>query len=189
MKAALYESDITPPLGCHQDTVSLKPFGYCGDFSGEVSKHLKEKFGPGFISIYLASPSGDINHIDMFSDENLSHKEIGKKLSDAIVGISDNFADHGQYDMGTFVLDAMGRNFFLDLEANGFNSVDESREITDITEVALAELEAGLCDIIVGKKSIDEYDSIIKQAKENGYDRYLEINQIAYDRYLSKKNK
>ena len=68
-------------------------------------------------------------------------------------------------------------------------SVDESREVTDISEVAVAELEAGLCDIILGKKSIDEYDSIIKKAKENGYDRYLEINQTAYDRYLAKTSK
>ena len=33
----------------------------------------------------------------------------------------DNHADHGQYDMGTFVLDAMGRNFFLDLGKDDYN--------------------------------------------------------------------
>lgn len=33
----------------------------------------------------------------------------------------DNFADHGQYDMGTFVLDACGENFFLDLGADNYN--------------------------------------------------------------------
>ncbi|MBE7052535.1 MAG: hypothetical protein E7395_08225, partial [Ruminococcaceae bacterium] len=39
----------------------------------------------------------------------------------AAVHFGDNFADHGQYDMGTFVLDAMGRNFFLDLGSGNYN--------------------------------------------------------------------
>ncbi len=39
----------------------------------------------------------------------------------AAVHFGDNFADHGQYDMGTFVMDAMGRNFFLDLGKDDYN--------------------------------------------------------------------
>ena len=30
------------------------------------------------------------------------------------------------------------------------------------------------------------YDEAVKEAKENGYDRWLEIQQEAYDRYRSK---
>lgn len=63
---------------------------------------------------------------------------------------------------------------------------EESREQTDIKEIAEAELEVAICDIILGKKGIDTYDAAIKKAKENGYDRYIEISQGAYDRYISK---
>lgn len=65
---------------------------------------------------------------------------------------------------------------------------EETREYTDILEIAEANLEVAICDIILGKKSIDAYDDAIKQAKEEGYDRYIEITQGAYDRYLSKLN-
>ncbi len=33
----------------------------------------------------------------------------------------DNFADHGHYDMGVFVMDAMGENFFSELGADSYN--------------------------------------------------------------------
>lgn len=66
-------------------------------------------------------------------------------------------------------------------------SEEESREITDIKEIAESNLEVAICDIILGKKSIDTYDDAIKEAKANGYDRWIEIQQQAYDRYISKK--
>jgi len=68
-------------------------------------------------------------------------------------------------------------------------TTDEARENTDIKEVAQAELETAICDIILGKKSIDEYDKAIEEAKGNGYDRLIEIAQGAYDRYISKLDK
>ena len=64
---------------------------------------------------------------------------------------------------------------------------DESAEITDIKEIAQADLEVNLCDIILGKKTIDTFDAAIAQAKADGYDRWIEICQDAYDRYVSKK--
>jgi len=64
---------------------------------------------------------------------------------------------------------------------------EESAEITDIKEIAEPTLEVALCDIILGKKSIDSYDAAIAQAKADGYDRWIEICQGAYDRYVSKK--
>jgi len=64
---------------------------------------------------------------------------------------------------------------------------DETSEITDIKEIAEPALEVAICDIIIGKKSIDTYDVAIAEAKSNGYDRWIEIVQGAYDRYLSKK--
>ena len=66
-------------------------------------------------------------------------------------------------------------------------STEESREITDIKEIAEAELEVAICDIILGKKSINTYDDAIKAAKANGYDRWIEIVQGSYDRFCAKK--
>ena len=64
---------------------------------------------------------------------------------------------------------------------------EETSEITDIKEIAEPTLEVALCDIILGKKSIDTFDAAIAQARADGYDRWLEIVQDAYDRYVSKK--
>ena len=63
---------------------------------------------------------------------------------------------------------------------------EEAGEKTDILEVAEPELEVAITDIILGRKSISTYDDAIKKAKDNGFDRVLEIMQNAYDRYLSK---
>ena len=66
---------------------------------------------------------------------------------------------------------------------------EEASEITDIKEIAEPTLEVALCDIILGKKSVDTYDDAIAQAKADGYDRWIEIVQSVYDRYLSKLDK
>jgi len=49
------------------------------------------------------------------------------------------------------------------------------------------ELEVAICGIILGEKSIDTYNAAIKEAKAKGYDRWLEIQQEAYEGYISKK--
>ena len=67
-------------------------------------------------------------------------------------------------------------------------SEEELDEITDITEIAEAELEVALTDIMLGRKDIDTFDAAIEKAKAAGYDRVIEINQAAYDRYLAKFN-
>lgn len=66
---------------------------------------------------------------------------------------------------------------------------DEAREKTDILEVARPELDVAISNIILGKASIDTYDAAIEKAKENGYDRVVEIEQAAYDRYMLKLDK
>lgn len=65
-------------------------------------------------------------------------------------------------------------------------TVEESAEFAEIFASARPELDAGISNIILGKQSIDEYDSIIAKAKENGYDRLVEIHQVAYERYLDR---
>jgi len=67
-------------------------------------------------------------------------------------------------------------------------TTEEQSEITDIVELVEAPLEVFLFDIIMGKKSIDEYEKGMADFAKKGYDRYIEINQAAYDRYLSRRN-
>ena len=66
-------------------------------------------------------------------------------------------------------------------------SSDEQAEITEIKELGEADLNAGLMDIIRGKKDISEYDSVINASKKAGYDKMLEIYQSAYERYIKRK--
>lgn len=66
---------------------------------------------------------------------------------------------------------------------------EELQEKTDILEIARPELEVAIYDIILGSKSMDTYDAAVQKAKENGYDRIIEIEQAAYDRYISKLDK
>ncbi len=66
---------------------------------------------------------------------------------------------------------------------------DEARERMDIIEVVEPELEVALGNIILGKASIDTYDAAIQKAKKEGYERVIEINQAAYDRYMGKLDK
>ena len=47
-------------------------------------------------------------------------------------------------------------------------------------------LTAAISNIILGKASIDAYDKAIKDAKKAGYDELIQINQEAYNRYISK---
>lgn len=72
-------------FACHQDTTEEDKTGYSGDYSAVVSEYLKEKYGSGFISVYLAGPSGDINHINPERSEQIGYKQIGKIISDAII--------------------------------------------------------------------------------------------------------
>ena len=62
---------------------------------------------------------------------------------------------------------------------------EEFEKIADITEIAQAPLEAAICNIMLGKASIDTYEEAIKVAKPY-YEEYITIQQTAYDRYMSK---
>ena len=59
---------------------------------------------------------------------------------------------------------------------------EEATEIANITAMGKDNLNAGISNIILGKASIDTYEDVIKEAKKAGYDKYLKIQQAAYDR-------
>ena len=69
------------PLGaligfaCHQDCIGGTQ--YSGDFSSELSRRLKARYGADFVSVYLAAPSGDINHLDFMTGHATDYRELG----------------------------------------------------------------------------------------------------------------
>lgn len=93
-------------FGCHQDTVEKKDtYGYSGDYSSVVSEYLKQEYGMDFVSIYMAAPSGDINHIDVEqTGDTLKIKpwtEIGSELFE---GLKESFLNLSEVGSGVTVI-------------------------------------------------------------------------------------
>ena len=63
---------------------------------------------------------------------------------------------------------------------------DESAELNELKTVCESPLEATFVDVVMGKKSIEDYKAAIKTANDNGYAKMLEIYNAAYQRYLAK---
>ena len=61
---------------------------------------------------------------------------------------------------------------------------EEATQSAEINAKCREKLDAGINDIIRNEKSIDNYDAVIKEAKDGGMDKVLEIYQAAYGRYL-----
>ncbi len=66
-------------FACHQDCIGGSE--YSGDFSSELSRQLKSRYGEDFVSVYVAGASGDINHIDRSRAEKLPYTERGRRLA------------------------------------------------------------------------------------------------------------
>lgn len=64
---------------------------------------------------------------------------------------------------------------------------EELDGMADVVEAAKAPLETTLNQIIRGEATIDAYDEAIAKAKPH-YEKYIKIQQDAYDRYLAKMN-
>ncbi len=63
---------------------------------------------------------------------------------------------------------------------------DEASEIANIKAKDNSSFSATVSNIILGKESIDAFDGAVKKLRESGYDKYLKIQQNAYDRYMAK---
>ncbi len=76
-------------FACHQCCLTkYAQTGYSGDFSSYLSKHLKEKYGQEFVSLFLLAPCGDINHMN--PDRNVPiaadhYQYMGKVLADSVI--------------------------------------------------------------------------------------------------------
>lgn len=81
-------------FGCHQDTVGLRPYGYCGDYSSIVSEQLKDQYGRDFVSIYLAAPSGDMTTVNVFAktpeEKVVRFREVGRRIAEGIKSVEND---------------------------------------------------------------------------------------------------
>jgi len=68
-------------------------------------------------------------------------------------------------------------------------TTEESSRMATLNQEHQAAFETAINEIIAGNKSIDEYDSVIANAKKNIYDEILKIHNDAYQRYLGKIKK
>lgn len=78
-------------FACHQDCIGGSLFS--GDFSSEMSRQLKKKYGQDFVSVYVAGASGDINHIDRASETELPYTVRGQRLAEEASRIIDQSND------------------------------------------------------------------------------------------------
>ena len=62
-------------------------------------------------------------------------------------------------------------------------SAEDAGKIAQIKANTGADIAAGILDIIIGKKSIDTYDALIKKVKKAGLGEIIEIYQKYYDLY------
>ncbi len=61
---------------------------------------------------------------------------------------------------------------------------EEASQKANIDAKGRANLDAAISNIILGKASIDTFDAAVEQAKKDGYEELLKIQQTAYDRYM-----
>ncbi len=71
----------------HSDTAKAR--AYSGDYSSEISKQLKARYGNDFISIYMAGFCGDINHWDPSGNTRRDHRSIGRILAEDIIRVTE----------------------------------------------------------------------------------------------------
>ena len=92
----------------HLDTVGGTE--YSADYPHHIEQVLQEEFGPAFLSLFGLGASGDINHIDVNSEDRLSTQEIGEAVGETI---------RANLDEGTGLSPALtveSRTLFLSLQ-------------------------------------------------------------------------
>ena len=72
-------------FACHQDCIGGTAFS--GDFSSELSRQLKNRYGGDFVSIYLAGACGDINHLDAMGGSRMDYRTRGQRIAEEAVRV------------------------------------------------------------------------------------------------------
>lgn len=93
----------------HADTYGGTKFS--ADYPGVLAKHLAEKFGEQFVSVFGAGPCGNQNHVDVFNPSNKnSTAKIGKTLGDKLIAHTPLLKPTGT------VLNALSQHVYVPLQ-------------------------------------------------------------------------
>lgn len=167
--------------------IILKNFGVEGDtFTIEKDENGEEHY------VYTDKV---VKNYDEFGASNLSAALYHFVIPANHPGFSqhpDYFRGYYEYAQQREALDVWNKyldnakKYVFPLSSINYTS-EEAAEISNIEFAANDNLKAAICDMILGKRSIDDYDEVVKEAKKAGYDRHIEINQAAYNRYISMK--
>ncbi len=89
---AFYDQDGVPTgalisFACHHDCIGGTQFS--GDYSSELSRQLKARYGNEFVSVYLAGACGDINHINFPAGTASNYLDMGRRLAAQAASIID----------------------------------------------------------------------------------------------------
>ncbi len=81
-------------FACHQCCLAeYGESGYSGDYSSYLSKHLKEKYGNDFVSLFVLGACGDINHVNPDPSVPIPedwYQHMGKVLASSVIASLDH---------------------------------------------------------------------------------------------------
>ena len=77
-------------FACHQDCIGGTQFS--GDFSSELSRQLKARYGQDFVSVFVAGACGDINHINFMEKYRANYIDTGRKLAAEAIRVAEEAA-------------------------------------------------------------------------------------------------
>lgn len=112
----------------HQDTVGPPHPGYSGDYSCVLSKHLKEKYGNDFVTIFLIGTCGDVNHIPRDAETPIKKYDlIGKALAEKTIEAVENAEPIGS---GVGVIKE-----FIDVKTREFDPQAAQEEVSRLISI------------------------------------------------------
>ena len=137
-----------------------------------------------------------------YTDKILDHEKIGAHSIDAAlfhffrVGNAPGVSQHPDYLDGYYqypeqkeaiviwneTIDAARKTYY---PASVSFTDEESQKIATIKASAgVTDFSAGILDIMMNRKSIDEYEAVVEASKKADYEEVVKLYQLAYDRYL-----
>ncbi len=80
-------------FACHQDCVDGTEVS--GDYSSQVSRRMKEKFGMNFVSIYFSGTAGNVNHFNVKTAKDAPdhYKKMGDLIAKRITEVLPNLTE------------------------------------------------------------------------------------------------
>ena len=75
----------------HQDTTGGT--NYSGDFSSQVAKRLKERYGHDCASVFVPGYCGDINHCDFVGGTSWNHRSVGDAVAETVVKVTEEASE------------------------------------------------------------------------------------------------